>query len=166
MSRALSDPIDPMEPKAHCWIRVRELRIDDDSNPVPLDRAGIRDRRKSGNQFAEVKTMPTAATWAHSHPGLSRRPSVSAQAASRIDHEPPQRGPVAQKALHSSLAKSARQEHSSQLGPASDREFHGAVLLVIALYASMALLNPEATWSAVVAQWQSFIDFLSTGLLG
>jgi hypothetical protein len=50
-------------------------------------------------------------------------------------------------------------------GPVSARELQGAVLLVLALYASMALLNLGAELNALAEHWQAFVDFLATGLL-
>jgi hypothetical protein len=39
------------------------------------------------------------------------------------------------------------------------------VLLVLGLYASVALVNAGAEWRALVHHWQSFVEFLSLLLL-
>ena len=62
-------------------------------------------------------------------------------------------------------AERARRAASS-LGRAqgvSAEEFQAAVLLVFALYASMALLNAGPAWSTLVQDWQGFVEFLANG---
>jgi hypothetical protein len=44
-------------------------------------------------------------------------------------------------------------------------ELQSAILFVLALYASMALLNVGTEWTTLVRHWQTFIDFLAAHLL-
>jgi len=58
---------------------------------------------------------------------------------------------------------SAKPPHSPADLPSS-HSLQNGVLLVLALYASMALLNLGEAWSAFGRGWQQFIEFIVSGL--
>lgn len=56
--------------------------------------------------------------------------------------------------------------HSQGVGGAvTGEELQSALLLVLALYASMAVLNLRAELSALVQHWHSFVEFLASVVL-
>ncbi len=71
--------------------------------------------------------------------------------------------PAAEGSGRTGKSKAAREEHLSP-GTVSSHGLQKGLLLVLALYASMALLNLESALSALSRGWQQFVEFLAGGI--
>jgi hypothetical protein len=63
------------------------------------------------------------------------------------------------------VSRRASGSYGSGVGNVSAEELQMALIFVLALYASMALVNLGAEWPSLLQHWHVFVEFLADGIV-
>jgi len=96
---------------------------------------------------------------------LPRKSSVMPPLRSPVRERPSSESGSIRQSVKFSPHKSPIRFHGVRAGGVNAHDLQGALLLVLALYASVAILNLGTELHALAEHWQTFLEFLLTGLL-